>query len=61
MPIAAIVVIAVVVALSLAAAAVWWLGYPLGGLDAARAAAVEAGERTADVAADFVDWIKLGS
>ncbi|GAC1321354.1 MAG: hypothetical protein NVSMB25_14950 [Thermoleophilaceae bacterium] len=53
----AICVVAVAVAGS---AIVWLLGYPAQGLDPLRASATEAGERAADAAADFIDWVRRG-
>ena len=60
MPLAAVIAIAVVAVLVVAALSAWLLGYPRDGLSPLRASASEAGERAADLAADFADWVKLG-
>lgn len=59
MPLAAIIVIGVVVLLALAAGLAYALGFgpdvrPL------RASAAEASERTQDLAAEFFEWLRTG-
>ena len=61
MPLWAIIVIAVMGAIALISFATWLLGYsPLGRGGALRASATEAADRTADTAAEFWDWLRLG-
>lgn len=61
MPLGAVIAIAVVAVVLLAAAGAWLLGFPIRGVEPLRQSAIEAGERTADVAANFADWVRLGS
>jgi len=61
MPLWAVIVIAAVVAIALIALVTWLLGYsPFGRGGALRASATEAADRTADTAAEFWDWLRLG-
>jgi hypothetical protein len=60
MPLWLVIVIVAVVVLVAAAAWTWYLGYPVKGFERLEASATEAGERAADVTADFLDWLKLG-
>ena len=56
-----IVLIAVVALAVLVAAVLWYLGpSPDSAPGRMRAGAVEAGERTADFAAEFRDWLRIG-
>ena len=61
MPVWAIIAIAVAALLVLVVFGGWLLGFePLGRLQPLRASAAEAGERAADTAADFWDWLRYG-
>jgi hypothetical protein len=61
MPTAAIVALAIAAVLVLAFVLVWTLGARPGApLAPLRAAAVEAGERTSDLAAEFFEWLRRG-
>jgi hypothetical protein len=59
MPLAAIIALAAVAAIALAVAAVYALGFELGGR-ALRASAAEAADRTSDLAAEFFEWLRTG-
>ena len=60
-PIPLLIALIVVAVLALALFAVLVLGrHPTSRLNPLRASAVEAGERTSDLAAEFFDWIRIG-
>jgi hypothetical protein len=60
-PVPLLVAIVIVVVLALALTVVLTLGRdPSSRLHPLRASAVEAGERTSDLAAEFFDWLRLG-
>jgi hypothetical protein len=61
MPIPLLIAIVVVAVLAAGLLLVLVLGRPPGSrLAPLRASAVEAGERTSDLAAEFFDWIRIG-
>lgn len=61
MPVWAIILIAAAALIFLIVFGGWLLGFaPLGRLQPLRASAAEAGERAADTAAEFWDWLRLG-
>ena len=61
MPLPLLIAIVVVAVLALALAAVLVLGRdPDSRLQPLRASAQEAGDRTADLAAEFFDWLRIG-
>ena len=61
MPLWAIIAIAAVALLVLVLVGSWLLGFsPLGRLHPLRASAAEAADRTADTAAEFWEWLRLG-
>lgn len=57
---AVLIVVIVAALLALAAGVAWFLGYPVTGLERLRASGTEAGERAADLTADFLDWVRIG-
>jgi hypothetical protein len=60
-PIPLVIAIVVVAVLALALFLVLVFGRAPGSrLEPLRASAVEAGERTSDIAAEFFDWVRLG-
>jgi hypothetical protein len=60
-PVPLVIAIVIVAALALALAFVLTLGRdPSSRLHPLRASAVEAGERTSDLAAEFFDWLRIG-
>ena len=61
MPLGAIIALAIAAVLLTALALVWTLGARPGSqLGPLRAAAVEASERTTDLAAEFFEWLRRG-
>jgi type II secretory pathway pseudopilin PulG len=61
MPIPLLIAIVIVGVLALALALVLMVGRdPSSRLHPLRASAVEAGERTSDLAAEFFDWLRIG-
>jgi hypothetical protein len=61
MPVPLVIAIAVVAVLALALVFVLVLGRePDSRLHPLRASAVEAGDRTSDLAAEFFDWLRIG-
>jgi hypothetical protein len=61
MPIPLLIAIVIVGVLALALALVLMVGRdPSSWLHPLRASAVEAGERTSDLAAEFFDWLRIG-
>jgi hypothetical protein len=60
-PVPLLIAIVIVVVLALALAVVLVLGRdPSSRFHPLRASAVEAGERTSDLATEFFDWLRLG-
>ncbi len=55
-----LIIVIAVAAVAALAAGTWYLGYPVHGFERLRASATEAGERAADLTADFLDWARLG-
>ena len=61
MPLAAIIVLAVVAALAVAVAIAIWLGrFADSRFAPLRASATEAADRSSDLAAEFFEWLRTG-